>query len=150
MRTRRYKSPRGPPAGFALPGQAQALAVPNAWRNLHFVILGRSRLAASGASGTNLPPLHSRAVAFRTWRIAPQCNGADGAVHRFFQRHHEDGFHVLALFRFGLRKTAAAAAGVEALRPAKKLLEEIAEAGATELEAFPARLAGPPSMGPVG
>src|SRR5580704_6818724 len=74
-------------------------------------------------------------MALRTDCVAPHTDGADGPAHCFFQSHHDDSFHVLAFLRLRLARGAAAAA--------KKLLEEIAEAGAAKFKIFRAGSAAP-------
>ena len=89
-------------------------------------------------------------MAIRTCGISPQRNGTNRAFHRFFQRHHQNRFNVLALFSFLLRKSAPpAATPIEPAAAAKKLLEKIAEPGAAEFETFRPRIARAPGAGAV-
>ena len=134
--------------GFALAGDAQALAVADAGGDFHLVSLGEGNLARAAAVGTYAPAFGPGAVAFGAEGVAPQADGTHRAVHRLLQRHHEHRLDVLAAS--GLGFVQAAAPG-RAAAPAEKLLEEIAEAGAAEFKTFARiRRAGPPAVGPIG
>ncbi len=116
---------------FALPGDAEALAVAHAGGNLDFVILGDRNLAGAAAIRTDIAALDAGAAAIGANGVAPEGDGSDSAVHNLLQRDHQNGFYVMASIRLGFGKTLTPGGSASA---AKKLLEKITETGAVEFK----------------
>src|SRR5207247_3666207 len=66
--------------------------------------------------------------------VAAKRNRTDRAVQRFFQCHHDVGFHVLSALGMFLKAIAETGAASPAAHRTEELLEKIAETGAAELK----------------
>src|SRR2546426_904308 len=86
-----YKSPR---PRFAASRQSELLSFAHARRNFHLIIFELRRLPAAAALRTSPVIDFAAPAATRAGHIAAKRNRTDRALQRFFQRHHDVGFHV--------------------------------------------------------
>src|SRR5439155_12668844 len=119
---------------FAAPRQAELLPFAHARRNFYLIVFEFRRLPAAAALRTRPVIDFAAPAATLAGDVAAKRDRTDRALQRFFQRHHDVGFHVLPALGIFPKVIAETGTTSPAAHRTEELLEKIAKTRAAELK----------------